>query len=72
MVVRVRPPLPREMNGFRPFQNAVLVGPGQPAQMVTLSENLAALSNNGVENGVVRYWPEEQPVCSDVQNESML
>ncbi|KAL4430593.1 hypothetical protein ABPG77_005833 [Micractinium sp. CCAP 211/92] len=53
VVVRVRPPLPREMDGFRPFQNAVLVGPGQPAQVVTLSENLAALSNNGVENGLV-------------------
>ncbi|KAL4436916.1 hypothetical protein ABPG75_004055 [Micractinium tetrahymenae] len=51
VVVRVRPPLPREMTGFRPFQNAVLVGPGQP--VVTLSENLAALSNNGVENGIV-------------------
>lgn len=53
VVVRVRPPLPREMSGFRPFQNAVLVGPGQPAQVVTLSENLAALSSNGVENGIV-------------------
>ncbi len=56
VVVRVRPPLPREMDGFRPFQNAVLVGPGQPAQVVTLSENLAALSNNGVENGIVSFW----------------
>ena len=47
----MRPPLPREMNGFRPFQNAVLVDPSQ--QVVTLSENLSALSNNGVENGIV-------------------
>lgn len=53
VVVRVRPALPRELNGFRPFQNAVLVGPGEAAQVVTLSENLAALSNNGVENGIV-------------------
>lgn len=52
VVVRIRPPLPRELNGFRPFENAVLVDPSR--KMVTLSENLAALSNNGVENGIVR------------------
>lgn len=53
VVVRVRPPLPRELNGFRPFENAVLVDPSQ--RLVTLSENLAALQNgNGVENGIVR------------------
>ncbi|PSC74516.1 Kinesin-II 95 kDa subunit [Micractinium conductrix] len=53
VVVRVRPPLPRELNGFRPFQNAVLVPPGQTPQVLTLSENLAALGTNGVENGIV-------------------
>lgn len=51
VVVRIRPPLPRELNGFRPFENAVLVDPSR--KVVTLSENLAALSNNGVENGIV-------------------
>ncbi|EFN55673.1 hypothetical protein CHLNCDRAFT_133904 [Chlorella variabilis] len=51
VVVRIRPPLPRELNGFRPFENAVLVDPSR--HVVTLSENLAALSNNGVENGIV-------------------
>lgn len=53
VVVRVRPPLPRELQGYRPFENAVLIGPGQPSQVLTLSENLSALSNNGVENGIV-------------------
>jgi hypothetical protein len=52
VVMRIRPPLPRELNGFKPFENAVLVDPSR--KMVTLSENLAALSNNGVENGIVR------------------
>ena len=46
VVVRIRPPLPRELHGFRAFENAVLVDPS--AQVVTLSENLAALQNNGV------------------------
>ena len=51
VVVRIRPPLPRELHGFRAFENAVLVDPS--AQVVTLSENLAALQNNGVEDGIV-------------------
>ena len=51
MVVRIRPALPRELHGHRPFENAVLVDPSR--RVVTLSENLAALSNNGVENGIV-------------------
>ncbi len=51
VVVRIRPPLPRELHGFRPFENAVLVDPAH--QLITLSENLAALSNGGVENGIV-------------------
>lgn len=57
VVVRVRPPLPRELHGFRPFENAVLVDPAH--QLITLSENLAALSNGGVENGIVSgtwFW----------------
>ncbi len=51
MVVRVRPPLPRELNGYQPYQNAVAVDPS--SKIITLAENLAALSNNGVENGMV-------------------
>ena len=53
VVVRIRPPLPRELHGFRPFENAVLVDASH--QLVTLSENLAALSNGGVENGIVSW-----------------
>eukprot|EP00887_Chlorella_sp_A99_P008052 scaffold12.g8052.t1 len=50
VVVRVRPPLARELQGFRPFQNAALPNPSK--RVVTLSENLAALQNGGVENGL--------------------
>lgn len=52
MVVRVRPPLPRELSAFRPYADAVLVGPAPGA--ITLSENLQALANNGCDNGMVR------------------
>jgi hypothetical protein len=38
VVVRVRPPLPRELNGYRPFQNAISVDSDRRA--LTLSENL--------------------------------
>ena len=53
VVVRVRPPLPRELQGFRPFQNAALVDAARTG--ITLSENPAATSagGGGVENGVV-------------------
>jgi hypothetical protein len=51
VVVRVRPPLPREINGYKAFENGVLVDPNQ--RMITISENLRALGNNGVENGLV-------------------
>ena len=51
VVVRVRPPLPRELQGFHPFQNAALTDPSK--RLITVSENLAALQNNGVENGLV-------------------
>lgn len=47
----MRPPLPRELNGYQPYQNAVAVDPS--SKIITLAENLAALSNNGVENGMV-------------------
>lgn len=38
VVIRVRPPLPRELNGFRPFQLTTLVDPS--CRLMTLSENL--------------------------------
>ena len=48
----MRPPLPRELSAFRPYADAVLVGPAPGA--ITLSENLQALANNGCDNGMVR------------------
>lgn len=52
VVVRVRPPLARELAGYRPFENAVLVDPSQ--KVITLSENLQSIANNGVLDGLVR------------------
>ena len=40
VVIRVRPPLPRELNGDRPFQNVVRVD--QSERVITISENLNA------------------------------
>lgn len=51
VVVRVRPPLPRELQGFRPYEPATLADPSRRA--ITLSENLRAAANANVENGVV-------------------
>ena len=45
VVIRVRPPLPREMNGDRPFQNTVRVDTTETS--ITVSENLAALDESG-------------------------
>lgn len=51
VVVRVRPPLPRELSSYRPYENAALIDPSH--QVITLSENLQSLSNNGVLDGLV-------------------
>jgi kinesin family protein 3/17 len=40
-VIRVRPPLPRELNGDQPFQNIVAVD--EREQIITVSENLDAV-----------------------------
>ncbi|KAF4036899.1 Kinesin motor domain [Phytophthora infestans] len=45
VVIRVRPPLPRELHGDRPFQNVINVD--QHGHVLTVSENLSALSNSG-------------------------
>ena len=50
--MRVRPPLPRELTGYRPYENAALVDPSH--KVITLSENLQSLSSNGVVDGLVR------------------
>jgi len=43
VVIRVRPPLERELHGDRPFENVVRVG--ADARSIVLSENLAALDS---------------------------
>ncbi|KAG2983525.1 hypothetical protein PC118_g9384 [Phytophthora cactorum] len=45
VVIRVRPPLPRELHGDRPFQNVINVD--QHGHVLTVSENLSALGNSG-------------------------
>ncbi|ETK74825.1 hypothetical protein L917_18175 [Phytophthora nicotianae] len=45
VVIRVRPPLPRELHGDRPFQNVINVD--QHGHVLTVSENLSALSSSG-------------------------
>ena len=45
VVIRVRPPLARELQGYRPFENAAMVDPNQ--RVITLSENLQSLTANG-------------------------
>ncbi len=47
----MRPPLDRELRGFRPYAPATAVDPSGRA--ITLSENLRAAANGGVENGMV-------------------
>ncbi|RLN96922.1 hypothetical protein BBJ28_00003385 [Nothophytophthora sp. Chile5] len=42
VVIRVRPPLPRELHGDRPFQNVINVD--APGHVLTVSENLSALA----------------------------
>ena len=49
VVLRVRPPLPRELNSDRPFQNIVDVD--QTEQVITVSENLAAAMEDGAAPG---------------------
>ena len=45
VVIRVRPALARELQGYRPFENAAMVDPNQ--RVITLSENLQSLTANG-------------------------
>jgi len=43
VVIRVRPPLQRELEGYQPFQNTALVDPGQ--RKLTVSENAQSIQN---------------------------
>ena len=49
VVIRVRPPLPRELNGERPFQNVVAVDREEHA--ITVSENRTAILDSGQGQG---------------------
>ncbi|OWZ24016.1 Kinesin [Phytophthora megakarya] len=49
VVIRVRPPLPRELHGDRPFQNVINVD--QQGHVITVSENLSALAFGGGSGG---------------------
>ncbi|KAE8906277.1 hypothetical protein PF003_g10061 [Phytophthora fragariae] len=49
VVIRVRPPLPRELHGDRPFQNVINVD--QQGHVLTVSENLGALAFGGGNGG---------------------
>ena len=58
VVIRVRPPLPRELQALHPYENTVAVDAAQ--RVVTLSENLASLQGGSgpagtasVDNGMV-------------------
>ncbi|GBF92416.1 hypothetical protein Rsub_04520 [Raphidocelis subcapitata] len=53
VVVRVRPPLPRELRGFRPYECTVMVEPSNQG-LITISENLqAAMSGATVADGML-------------------
>jgi len=62
VVIRVRPPLPRELQAVHRYENTVAVDAGE--RVVTLSENLASLQGASnpagtasVDNGVARAAP---------------
>lgn len=59
VVIRVRPPLARELQGYRPFENAAIVDPSQ--RVITLSENLQSLTANG---GQIQS-PDNGMVCAE-------
>ena len=43
VVIRVRPPLQRELEGYQPFQNTALVDAGQ--RKLTVSENAQSIQS---------------------------
>jgi hypothetical protein len=53
VVIRVRPPLPRELQGFAEYQCTSLVD-ARSGQLITISENLpAVLSGQGASDGML-------------------
>ena len=68
VVVRVRPPLPRELSNARSYSNAVEIDASE--RMITISENLEAAASGGVRDGIVyntyrfafdRTYPPQTP-----------
>ena len=59
VVIRVRPPLARELQGYRPFENAAMVDPNH--RVITLSENLQSLTTNGGQT----QSPDNGMVCAN-------
>lgn len=50
VVIRVRPPLQRELEGYQPFQNTALVDPGQ--RKLTVSENAQSIQNGAAASDI--------------------
>lgn len=55
VVIRVRPPLPRELHGERPFQNTVQVDASETS--IVISENLPAYEEAGGAGGAGAMGP---------------
>ena len=53
VVVRVRPPLKRELKGSYPFAKAYSIESNEQSDSLTLSENLNSIAHGGVENGII-------------------
>lgn len=53
VIVRVRPPLSRELEGYHSYAPAFSIDKGDTTDSLTLSENLDSIASGGVENGIV-------------------
>ena len=53
VVVRVRPPLERELSGHTPYSQAFAIESSERSDSLTLSENLNSIASGGVENGII-------------------
>lgn len=63
VVIRVRPPLPRELQGFTEYQCTSMVD-ARSGQLITISENLpAVLSGQGASDGMLYATYRCMSVC---------
>lgn len=53
VVVRVRPPLDRELKGYCPYSKAYSIESSDKSDSLTLSENLNSIASGGIENGII-------------------